>query len=81
MFDQLANLIDSIDNVVGSKLVYDSYHQWFDRRKALEASTLFKNVRTTWFIKQEALVKDVWPSLKQELIQNFAHNNITQTTL
>ena len=58
-----------------------SYHQRPKRRKVMEAHTLFENVGATWFSQQEDLVKEVWPILKHELIQNFTHNNVTQTAL
>ncbi|KAH7292328.1 hypothetical protein KP509_29G062100 [Ceratopteris richardii] len=35
----------------------------------------------TWFIQQPEEIKVDWPSLKTLLIQNFAHQNITQTAL
>ncbi|MCO5578637.1 hypothetical protein L7F22_032481 [Adiantum nelumboides] len=66
--------IDHFDNVAG-------YHQWVDDRRAMEARTLLKGVAATWFVQQPVDVKGDWNLLETLLIQNFAHQNIMQTTL
>ncbi|MCO5554736.1 hypothetical protein L7F22_008270 [Adiantum nelumboides] len=66
--------LDHFDNVA-------SYHCWSDDRKAMEARTLLEGVATTWFIQQSEDVKSDWGMLKSLLIQNFAHQNITQSAL
>ncbi|MCO5566621.1 hypothetical protein L7F22_020298 [Adiantum nelumboides] len=47
-----------------------SYHGWSDDRKAMEART-----------QQAEDMKGDWGMLKSLLIQNFAHQNISQSTL
>ncbi|KAI5072698.1 hypothetical protein GOP47_0012804 [Adiantum capillus-veneris] len=66
--------LDHFDNVAG-------YHQWSDDRRAMEARTLFEGVGATWFVQQPVDVKGDWNLLKALLIQNFAHQNITRTTI
>ena len=66
--------LDHFDNVVG-------YHQWSDDKKALELRTVLENVATTWFIQQPEEVKQDWSYLREQLVQHFANNDITQTTL
>ena len=66
--------LDHFENVA-------SYHQWDDRRKALEVRTLLENVAATWFIQQQEEVKQNWSEVKRKLIQNFANQDVTQTAL
>ena len=66
--------LDHFDNVA-------SYHGWSDHRKALETRTLMDNVAATWFLQLPEEAKNNWVFLKAQLIQSFAHQNITQTAL
>ena len=66
--------LDHFDNVV-------DYDQWSDDRKALELRTILENVATTWFIQQPEEVKQDCSYLCKQLVQHFANNDITQTTL
>ena len=66
--------LDHFENVA-------SYHQWDDRRKALEVRTLLENAAATWFIQQQEEVKQNWSEVKRKLIQNFANQDATQTAL
>lgn len=72
--EDVLSWLDHFDNVA-------SYHNWLDDRKAMEARTVFEGVAATWFIQQPEEVKFNWGMLKALLIQNFAHQNITQTAL
>ena len=66
--------LDHFDNVTG-------YHQWSDDRKALELRTVLENVAATWFIQQPEEVKQDWSYLREQLVQHFTNNDITQTAL
>ncbi|MCO5547114.1 hypothetical protein L7F22_000556 [Adiantum nelumboides] len=61
--------------------IVSSYHNWSEERKAMEVHTLLEDVAATWFIQQQEDIKGNWQVLKALLIQNFAHQNITQTAL
>ena len=50
-------------------------------RKALEWKTVLEHVVTTWFIQQPEEIKQNWTYLREQLIQHFVNNNVTQTTL
>ena len=47
----------------------------------MEIRTLLENVAATWFIQQPEHIKQDWHTIKVQLIQNFAQQNITQTAL
>lgn len=49
--------------------------------KAMEVRMLLEGVAATWFIQQQEYIKRDWHVLKALLIQNFTHQNITQTAL
>ena len=66
--------LDHLENVA-------RYNQWYEHWKALEAHILFDNVAATWFIQQSEDVKQNWIAIREKLIQNFAHQNITQSAL
>ena len=72
--EDVLSWLDHFENIA-------SYHQWSEERKALEVRTLFENVAATWFIQQQEDTKRNWSALKSILIQNFAHQNMTQTAL
>ena len=57
------------------------HHFWRDDRKAMEVRTVLDNVAATWYIQQPDATKSNWQLLKAAVIQNFAHQNITQTAL
>ena len=40
-----------------------------------------ENVVATWFIQQPKEVKQDWSYLREQLVQHFANNDITQTAL
>ena len=66
--------LDHFDLIAG-------YHDWNDERKALELRTVLEHVATTWFIQQPEEIKNDWHYLWEQLIQHFANNNVTQSTL
>ena len=66
--------LDHFENVAG-------YHEWDDGRKALELRTVLEHVAATWFIQQPEEIKRDWPYLREQLVQQFANNDVTQTTL
>ena len=66
--------LDHFDNVA-------SYHEWHDERKALELRTVLEHVAATWFIQQPEEIKQNWTYLREQLIQHFANNDVTQTAL
>ena len=47
----------------------------------MEASTLLQNVAATWNVQQSEEVKQNRRTPRSQLIQNFAHQDITQTAL
>ncbi|MCO5578501.1 hypothetical protein L7F22_032344 [Adiantum nelumboides] len=66
--------LDHFDNVAG-------YHSLTDQRKAMEIRTLLEGIAATWFIQQQDDIKGDWSIIKSLLIQNFAHQNVTQAAL
>ena len=66
--------LDHFENVAG-------YHEWDDGRKALELRTVLEHVAATWFIQQPEEIKRDWPYLREQLVQQFANNDVTQTAL
>ena len=66
--------LDHFENVA-------SYHAWMDHLKALETRTFMDNVAATWFLQLPEEAKNNWSTIKTQLIQSFAHQNITQTAL
>ncbi|MCO5597952.1 hypothetical protein L7F22_052039 [Adiantum nelumboides] len=72
--EDILTWLDHFANVV-------EYHQWNDTRKAMEVRTLLEGVAATWFVQEGDQVKGEWHILKSMLIQNFAHQNITQSAL
>ena len=66
--------LDHFDLVAG-------YHDWNDQRKALELRTVLEHVAATWFIQQPEEIKNDWPYLREQLIQHFANNDVTQSAL
>ena len=66
--------LDHFDNVAG-------YYEWHDERKALELWMVLEDVAATWFIQQPEEIKQNWTYLREQLIQHFANNDVTQTTL
>ena len=66
--------LDHFDLVVG-------YHDWNDERKALELQSVLEHLAATWFIQQSKEIKNDWHYLREKLIQHFANNDVTQSTL
>ena len=66
--------LDHFDLVAG-------YHDWNDERKALELRTVLEHVAATWFIQQPEEIKNDWHYLREQLIQHFANNDVTQSAL
>ena len=42
---------------------------------------MLEHVATTWFIQQPEEIKQNWAYLREQLIQHFANNDVTQKTL
>ncbi|MCO5582964.1 hypothetical protein L7F22_036867 [Adiantum nelumboides] len=72
--DDVLSWLDHFQNVA-------TYQSWSTNKQAMEASTLLEGVASTWYIQQSQEVKQDWHILKSMLIQDFAHNNITETAL
>ena len=66
--------MDHFENVAG-------YHEWDDGQKALELRTVLEHVVATWFFLQPEEIKRNWPYLHEQLVQQFANNDVTQTAL
>ena len=66
--------LDHFDNVA-------SYHEWHEERKALELRTVLEHVAITWFIQQPEEIKLNGTYLREQLIQYFANNDVTQIAL
>jgi hypothetical protein len=56
-------------------------HQWDDEMKVVEANALLVKIVPTWFVQQNNNIKLTWPLIQETLIENFAHQDITQTAL